>query len=429
MSPEQDINELLRLGFMVPNPVASNGLNKEMLEKYFEKRKKEAPYEMDGLVIYQNIAGEYPVGEAPRHVVAFKTATETGVTTVTEVVWRASKDKLLKPVVHYQSINLSGADLTKASGYNARFILNNNIGPGAQILLTRSGDVIPKIISVIRPSPSGPSYPNINEHGSYKWNENEVEFVLLADNKQVITGKIKHFLDTIGIKNFGTKRVEAMVNAGINNITILLNVTPGQLAGIPGIGPTLSYQIYQDIHDKIRNIPLARVMDASGIFDKIGERRFEMILDVYPNLLDLAYNDPTIIAQYIRGVRGFNMLADEIAAKLRQFYEWLLSHPMITLEKAPVEVVGHPTTTTTTTTNKPFAGMSFVFSGKRNKDLEERVKQLGGKIGSSVTRNTTMLVIYDMSPENMRGKAEKARELGKPIMTHDQFISQYLQNI
>ena len=471
MSAEEDINELRERGFLVPTPVAAQTLTKEILENYFNIRKEQAPYEVDGLVIYQNRAGEYPEGEAPRHVVAFKTGTETGVTTVTNVIWRASKDRLLKPVVHYETINLSGADLQRASGYNARFIVDNNIGPGARILLTRSGDVIPKILSIIAPAPGGPGLPDANVHGTYDWNENGVEFVVYDDNPQVIAGRLKHFLNTLGVKNAGMKRVEAMVAAGIRSITSLLGVTPNQLAGIPGIGPTLSNQFYQDIHERITNVSLARIMDASGIFPHIGERSFEAIVEVYPNLLDFADLDTDEIARYIRGVKGFDTKADDIAENLSNFALWIRNHPMITIEQpqqpitTPFLIMNTPFPTMTTPTtpfptlNNPFtlpqtqlniirpaqqtqlnivrptqapiqargrnlSGMTFVFSGFRDKDLEDRIRRSGGKVTTAVSRNTTMLIMKDVG--DVKGKAQEAQTKGVQLISREDFVNQYL---
>jgi len=431
MTAEDDIKELQMMGFSVPSPVAAQTLTKETLENYFKMRKEQAPYEMDGLVIYQNKVGEYPEGEAPRHVVAFKTGTETGITIVTHVKWRTSKDRLLKPVVNYETINLSGADLSKASGYNARFIWMNDIGPGAKILITRSGDVIPKIIGVISPAPGGPDFPNPDIYGKYDWDENHVEFVASEDNPEVIAGKLEHFLSTIGVKNAGRKRVEAMVTAGIRNINDLLRVSPQQLAGIPGIGSTLSNQIYNSIHGQITNIPLSRILDASGFFPHIGERRFEAILEVHPNLLDFADLDKEEIARYIREVKGFKALADIIAANLSDFNEWLKRNPMITIEQpTAITPVLPPTTTPIQLKIAPqvggnrLAGMTVVFSGFRDKNLEDRIRKEGGRVTGSVSRNTTYLIMKDIT--DIKGKGEKAMELGIPIISKDDFMAKYL---
>ena len=422
MSAEDDINKLQRMGFEVPSPVAAGQLNKEVLENYFRGRKEKAEYEVDGLVIYQNVVEEYPIGDTPHHVVAFKIGTETAITTVTKVVWRASKDSLLKPVVYYEKTNLSGADLIKASGYNARFIVNNSIGPGAKILLTRSGDVIPKIISVISPAPGGPSYPDILTNGQFAWNDNGVEFVLIKgdDNSEVITGKLTHFLKTLEVKNAGKKRVETMVLAGITSLTILLTITPPELAEIPGIGVILSNQLYDDIHERITNVSLAVLLDASGFFPHIGSRRFESILEVYPNLLSFVkYQDEEEEKQNIfmlQQIKGINMLANEIVNKLPSFVGWLDNHSMITISTQT-----QSQTQSQTVKSDKLVGMTFVFSGFRDKDLETKIKNLGGKTTTAVSRNTTMLILKDLSSENMKGKAQEAQAKGIRLISKAEF--------
>lgn len=413
-TPEEDITELVTLGFLVPNPVSAATLDREQLDGYLKMRKDDAPYEIDGLVVYQNIKGVYPVGENPKHVIAFKAGTETGVTTVTHVSWEASKDRLLKPVIHYHPITLSGAELQKASGYNARFIVNHKIGPGAKILLTRSGDVIPKVLSVIEPTVA--DLPDVNVHGKYGWNANEVEFMLFEDNNEVYVNKMRHFITHLDIKNMGPERVKSFVQAGVTNITKLLQITPAEMLAIPGIGDTLAAQIHQQLHEKITNVSLATIMDASGLFSRIGEKRFNTILADIPNLLDYAYNEPREIAGLIRQIRGFDELADSIAASLGSFADWLKEHPMITLSTPTIEVLQH----------RPMENMTIVFSGFRDKNLETSIINKGGKVTTSVSKNTTMLVLKDLSPENMRGKAQEAMAKGIKVIAREEFIKTYL---
>ena len=467
-SAEDDIHELKELGFEVPNPVAATTLTWEILENYFDMRKKEAPYEVDGLVIYQNRIGEYPVGDEPRHVVAFKTGTPTAITTVRDVVWRSSKDRKLKPRVYYDTTALSGADLNYASGYNARFIVNNAIGPGARILLTRSGDVIPKILSVISPSPTGPLVPDPNVHGSYNWNENQVEFIAEQDNNEVYIGRIKHFLTTLGVKQTGRKRIAMLVEAGITNVSALLRVTPQELAGIPGIGPGISNQLHEDVHAAVTNVNLATIADASSIFPNIGERRFRDVIAVHPNLLEFVNYQLADATALLREVRGINKLADEIMTHLPAFVSWLRDNPAITLERPPViqpvipavalapfppfggpnpitlqlrgpqGVVQTPqvilqtpqVTLQTPQTPQPagrnLAGMTFVFSGFRDKGLEQRINNAGGRVAGSVSGNTTMLILKDLSPESIKGKGAEAQKRGVQLIARADFEQRYL---
>jgi NAD-dependent DNA ligase len=439
-TPEQDIIRLSQMGFRVPNPVSVPTITPQWLEDYYKQREAIAPYEMDGLVVYQNVAEAYPYGESPRHVIAFKTLTSTAVTTVTEVRWHPSKDMLLKPVVHYQTVHLSGADLHKASGLNARFIVNNNVGPGAQILLTRSGATIPRILQVVTPAPGGPALPNPADYGNYTWNANGVEFVMTDANALVQARRLSHFLKTLRVKNAGPSRTLALVRAGILDVQTLLAMTPQQLA--PILGPGVAQKLYTDMHAAVVNAPPARIMDASNIFRGIGTTRFEDIFSAYPNFLEFENLDPATIATYVRQVRGFNALADEVAVNLRPFMQWLRSVPAITLAQPGRTVAPRIITMTATPIAGPpniaalanlilrpaavaqnLSGMTIVLSGFRG--LESQIEARGGRIGTSVSRNTSLVVVKDMN--NLTGKPAKAQQLGIPIMPREQFEAQYLR--
>ena len=422
MTPTEEINTLHTLGFRTPSPVSAPHLTQEILENYFKQRKTDAVYEIDGLVLYQDVAAEYPVGDAPRHVVAFKTETETATTTVNGVTWEGSKDRLLKPVVHYEPVTLSGAVLQRASGYNARFIIDNNIGPGATILITRSGDVIPKILSVLAPAPGGPDYPRDRRFG---WNENQVEFVLLEDDDEVVTNKLHYFIEKLDIKGFGPERVRQLVDSGIKDIRTLLLATPEQISNIPGIGPILSNQLYTDLHSKITNIPGPLIMAASGFFPNVGIRRFEAIFAVYPNFIDMIHEPPNVVETYIRNVSGFDKLASEISQRLRFFGDWLRDNPMITVKRGNTHTLTLNFSQTPPSTNSnQLNGVTVVFSGFRDKGLEEQIRQRGGRVTTSVSRNTTFLVMKDIN--DRKGKANDAEAKGVRLISKEHFIHQYI---
>lgn len=241
---------------------------------------------------------------------------------------------------------------------------------------------------------------------------------------------------TLDVKNAGPKRVRSLVDAGVRSVDQLLRVTPEQFATIAGIGPTLSNQFYEDIHQKITNVSIAKIMDASGMFPRIGERRFEAILEVHPNFLAWSNEDPALIANYIRGVRGFNALADDIAIRLKSFTDWLQQHPMITIERQAVPnvqpaqlwtmniaqpIIQQPTIQTRTGS---LTGVTVVFSGFRDKPLEEQIRQRGGKVTTAVSRNTTFLIMKDVN--DRKGKANDAEAKGVRLISREEFVRQYI---
>ena len=432
--PLDDIIKLQKLGFDVPFYRLENDISKDFLEEYYLERKIDAETEIDGTVVYQNVVIDYPEikGKLPSQVIAFKTDTgaEIGETVVTHVTWKASKHRKLKPKVHYDILAFKASDLRRATGHNARYIVDNNIGPGAVIRVKRSGDVIPYIINVVKPAPEGPDLPDEEVHGKYEWNKNGVEFILLEDNDEVRVNKLKHFLVTLKVKKAGPKRIESIVESGIKNIKDLLNSTPEQLSKLSGIGINLATQILEDINSKITNVPLARILDASDIFPGVGERRFEVILEVHPNLLNYAYDNPNLIIETIKAIRGFGpKLAEIIGHNLSTFVNWLYDNPSITIEK--------PAIIENDRGNK-LIGETIVITGFTDRDssFKRAINSEGGTLGSGVSKNTTILVMKDLQPETFKGKGqkalalnEKANQLGKPdvirIMAKEDFINEY----
>jgi DNA ligase (NAD+) len=81
--------------------------------------------------------------------VAYKFEAESAETTVTKIEWEVSRLGNVIPVVHFNTVKLSGAKLSKCSGFNAKWIAENKIGAGAKIIVHRAGEVIPAIVSIL----------------------------------------------------------------------------------------------------------------------------------------------------------------------------------------------------------------------------------------------------------------------------------------
>jgi len=132
------------------------------------------------------------------------------------------------------------------------------------------------------------------------------------------------------------------------------------------IGDKLSTTIYNDLHEKIKNVPLAKLIDASGIFHNIAVKRAELILEAYPNLLELVAQGSQAVSYYISSINGFgSTLGDEVANNLPTFISWLQQHPQITIgiKQVVQQQVGV----------KRLDGFTVVFSGTRDKNLQQEI--------------------------------------------------------
>ena len=124
-------------------------LSDESLLQLFNTWKQ---YPMDGIVIQNRFFSVNNDNGFEYTDIAYKFKAEEKLTTVKEVKWSLSKNNIMVPVVHVEPVELSGAVVQKTSGFNYKYIMDNNIGPGAVIKLMRSGEVIPYITEVVKPS-------------------------------------------------------------------------------------------------------------------------------------------------------------------------------------------------------------------------------------------------------------------------------------
>lgn len=414
--PSEQIEILREAGYQLPNPIVwDKELTVEALAEYYEQRKLDADYEMDGLVLYADVEEEYPEDKNPSHVIAFKSITVRFETKVLEVVWEGSKDLLLKPTVIYEPFIYNDRSHQRASGFNARFIDEQGIGSNAIIEL--SVNITPKLIrSIIQVEPD---FPDPEIHGHYNWNENEVEFVLEEENDDVRVNRLVYFTKTLDIKGLGPGRAKTLVNAGIEDIDGLLAMTEADFRSLDKFGDKLASSVFLDLHSKIQNVVLAKLMKASGYFSKIGLSRFEDILAIYPDLLGYCYEPEDQLTNMLCEINGIGIkLAKVIVSNLANFVEWLNKHPEISYQEivGAVEIEEHPLT-----------GKNVVFTGFTDSQVEAQMKMFGATVSKTITKKKVvdLLVIKEMSEKFKRGKYQEALELAIPIMSRDEFMETY----
>lgn len=419
INPENQLIYLDKLKFDTPWYIKTEKLPSiPELEDILNIRRAESPYDIDGIVISDN-KKFYPIeeGKNPKSMIAFKIDVFNR-TTVRDVIWEASKDGVLKPVVVYDPVNTSGITMTRASGKNAKFIIENKIGPGAEILVTRAGDVIPDIVSVITPSETL-KLP-IEE---YDWNSNGIEFVLknMNLNSKVQCERIEYFMTQLEIKNVGPGRITLLYNNGFDTLEKILSATVDDLSKIEGLGKKSATQIIDNIHNAIHPAPLANVMTASGVFGPgFGVKKMELVTEVYPDILDKSNLPHDAIVEMIRKIAGFDKMSETFAEKLPRFKEWLAEHPMIDIEIFENAFTGNENVIPDYI---PMNGLKIVFTGFRSSELENEIKMRGGNVSTSISKNTSYLVAKDIN--DLKGKGEKAQGLGVPIVNVEEFKKLY----
>ena len=253
----------------------------------------------------------------------------------------------------------------------------------------------------------------------WHWNETQVDAIIdnKEDNEDVRVKRIISFFDVMKIVGVGEGVVNKLVNAGYNEVKMILQLTPDIIAGIDGFQLKSATNIYNSIHKVIDNdVNIERVMMASNIFGLgLGEKKFKLIVDAIPNFLE-KWQKGQVHREDIMSIEGFSDKSTDIFINgMPKFIEWLELHKMIKLKNNN----SSSTKVKQGSQDSKFAGMVVVFTGIRNIDMEKIITDNGGVIGSGVSGKTTLVVAKDISENS--GKIKTARDKGIQLMNIDDF--------
>lgn len=158
-SKEEQLSMLGKMGFTVATSSRFTNPTEDQLTKHLVAARKRSMYELDGIVLDINdpkIRAKLKTDSInPKYAAKYKVASSdnAAIATVIGVEFNVSKDGYLKPRINIEPVQLLGTTVQWCTGFNARFIIDNGVGPGAKIVITRSGDVIPLVLRVISPMP------------------------------------------------------------------------------------------------------------------------------------------------------------------------------------------------------------------------------------------------------------------------------------
>jgi DNA ligase (NAD+) len=411
--PFTQLELLKKYGFTVVNNIIikNDELSIDNLSEILIENKSKSIYDIDGIIIQANKEYVRNKKDNPKYAVAFKMTISDNLieAEVDDVEWNISKHKLLKPRIKIKPVNLNGITITYASGFNAKYIVEKSIGKGSIIEITRSGDVIPFIVSVIKPSKE-PDMPKV----PYKWNENNVDIIIEDDEENIAEIKmISSFFSSMGIKNISDATVEKIYKSGYDTLIKIFKANKDDFEKIEGFQKKLSEKIYTNIHSGLKNITKDVLLGSSGIFEGIGKRKLKVLFDNFPDILDIKLSDKDMLEKIIK-VEGFSdKTGEKIILNLNKARDFLEEvKPYVVYENKKDEIT------------EKLKDITVLFSGFRNEELEKQIILNGGKLLTSVSKNLKILIVKDK--ENTSSKIEKARKLNIDILFEGEFIENYL---
>lgn len=400
----ESLAKLRSLGFIIPNVEVMKGKSIKDINciENLKLSKKRSEYELDGYV-YSTKSGES---------VKFKIVDEDSIvlSKVKKVHWEVSKNGFQKPRVEIDPVILYGTVVTFATGFNARFISDNCIGPGAVVKITKAGSVIPYILEVTKPAMSGkPDFPA----GDNVWNSNDVELVVKdpENHPEVLFKLVLDFFDTLSVEHLKEAsmktlfdRLKFWTESYDYIIGTLFDLTESEWSKLIGAN---GVKIYESLRRRLDNMKHETLLGAVKYFGfGFGVRKAKAILEQisYDEFLNATVKD-------IVKLDGFDTtMAERVIEGLPAYKKFIDDN------KAYVTFVVN-------TKTDELKNIAVVFTGFRDSELEERVEKMGGKIQSGVSKKTTYLVSVD--GDSGSSKCKKAKDLGVGILTVTEFKDKF----
>lgn len=379
-------------------------------------------YETDGLVLkVDSLAQREKLGatsKSPRWVIAYKVELWQASTRIEEIHVQVGKTGTLTPVAELQTVEIAGTKVSRANLHNADEIARKDIRVGDHVIVEKAGKIIPHVVRVELEKRSGNERPYRFPTGcpvcGGEVGRDEGGVFIRCLNPSCpaqLKERLNFFASrrAMDIEGMGPALIDQLVDRGIvRSLTDLYALAPEQLKALERMGEKSAQKIVEGIRAS-RGRGLARVLTSLGI-RHVGEHNARLLAEEFRGMDALMGASEERLAEVpgvgpavAESVCGFfrSAAGREAVGRLREFGVRLT-------EDAPPK---------TAPARTGFQGKTFVVTGTMERsgraELEERIRSLGGKTASSVSKKTDY-VVAGASPGS---KLDKARELGVEVLS------------
>ncbi len=423
----QNLEILKELGFNVnPNYKVCQNIN-EVLDvcHRFEEIRDSLGYEIDGAVIkvnsirQQRIIGN--IAKSPKWAVAYKFKAKQEFTRIKKITWQVGRTGTITPVAEMEPVFLSGSTVSRATLHNIDEIYRKDIREGDKVVLEKGGDVIPKVVSVItdkRPEDSKKVIPpdKCPVCGSkvYKPEDEVAIYCINSECSAQIKAKLIHFASrgAMDIEGLGEALIDLFVEEKlIYNFDDIYSLKDKRerLIKIERLGEKSVDNLLSSIEESKKK-PFSKVLFALGI-RYVGSGAAKKIVDYFSDI-------ETIIKASEEEISSIPEIGPSISASVVEYFSnkhnlkvvnSLIKHGLnFKEEKKEIE-------------KSFFTGKTFVLtgtlSGYTRDAAAEEITNRGGKVTSSVSKNTD----YLLCGENPGSKLKKAELLGVTVLNEEEF--------
>ena len=419
------LQTLKRLGFKTnPQSRLCRTLD-EVLDYYREwaDKRDSLDYDADGIVVKVNAAAQREAlgstAKSPRWAVSFKFPARQATTRVNDIVVQVGRTGALTPVAVLEPVKLSGTTISRSTLHNEEELRRKDVRVGDTVLIERSGDVIPSVVSVMKERRTGKeepfSWPSLCPVCGSAVFRPEGEVISRCVNPSCparVRESVLHFAArrAMNIDGLGEALVDQLLAAGlVRSIPDLYDLTLERLVELERMGAKSSENLLAEIA-RSRDRDLPPLVFALGI-RHVGERLAQLLAGRFRSLDALAEATEEELV-------GVEEVGPKVAESIRFFFAQPENRELVRrLKAAGLKMKARDGGGA----RKPLEGQVFVItgtlSGFSREEAQERLEALGARVGSSVTKKTTCLI----AGESPGSKFDKARKLGVRVVGEPEF--------
>jgi NAD-dependent DNA ligase len=444
--PSVAFTELENMGFMTAYYQVEPKVNDVVLSNIYHDLLAGYEYEIDGLVVHQDQPYIRETSKNPEYAKAFKEALkdDIAITEVVDIIWDPSQYGYLKPTIVFKPVVINNVTISRATGFNAREVIKQGLGPGATIEVIHHAKVNPQIHSVLVPvQPYLPKVP-------YEWVPNgsndpadiRVKFddqgmddeSSLSFSKKIEVKRIHKFLEEIGVKGIGEITVGKIYERGFNTVGSFVNLTSPDIAFL---GPSLSVTAIDSIQTAMHSITIPQLMAGSKVFARgLGTTKFTKLFKAHPEFIEKRLTRDQY-ATLFETVDGFGKItANSAADGMKPFWEFVDKEIPKDIYATIVSNSRHlrddddsasgasGTSSGPVQKHPDINGKNICLTGFRDASISDFITRNGGNVKESVSGTTNMVVRKSSSYTNK--KTEFAVSKGIPLYDPGEFKIKYM---
>jgi DNA ligase (NAD+) len=402
----------------------------------WEKKRSTLSYEIDGIVVIVNNNKIFEAGgvagKAPRGAVAYKFSPKEATTRVLDIIIQVGRTGILTPVAILEPVNVGGVTITRATLHNADEIKRLDVKIGDTVIVSRAGDVIPKITQVLKELRTGkekefvmPKKCPVDGADVLK------EGVFYRCSNPCCGAKHKellyHFVSkgAFDIKGLGKKIIDRFLDEGlINDAADIFELKEGDIAVLERFGEKSAKNLIKSIEEK-KEIPLPRFIYALGILH-VGEETALILARKIGQVKSINDFLKKIKEMSLEEIQNIPNIGPKVALSI---YNWFKEKNNLELlkklEKNGVRILNEEKTTKIQT--QKLKGLVFVFTGTLQKLKREEAKNIVRSMGGTVSENVSLKTSYVVVGENPGSKFKKAQALGIKTINEKEFLEMISQ--